>query len=240
MPFSVLRPSFRRRIKLIIGELFLGPIYIRAIFAFLVSVILGAVSYIRNPPERQDEIFDLGVYSLIYGAWIIFCAPMLLATINVRLVLQTVHIVARVSTRSVPSVNPFFNVRLVFQWSVPSVNPFFNVRLVFQWSVPSVNPFFNVRLVIQWSVPSVNPFFNARLVFQTVHIVARVSSPLTEGKDPFFNVRLVFQTVHIVVRESSMFPRLTLSLTSGWCFRPCTSVNSFFNVRLVFQTVHIG
>ena len=159
LPFSVLRPSFRRKVKQIIGDLFLGPIYIRAIFAFLVAVILGAVSYIRNPPERQDEIFDLGVYSLIYGAWIIFCAPMLLATINVRLVVQTLHIVARVSTRSVPSVNPFFNVRLVFQWFVPWVNSFFNARLVFQRSVPSVIPFFIVRLV-----------------FQTVHIVARVST----------------------------------------------------------------
>ena len=56
------------------------------------------------------------------------------------------------------------------------------------WSVPSVNPFFNVRLVFQWSVPSVNPFFNVRLVFQTVHIVVRVSSPLTEGKDTFLSL----------------------------------------------------
>ena len=96
--------------------------------------------------------------------------------------------------------------------------------------------------MFQWSVPSVNPFFNARLVFQTVHTVVIVSSPLTEGKDHFFNVRLGFQTVHIVTRISSMFPRLALSLTSGWCFRikPCTSVNPFFNVRLVFQTVHIS
>ena len=106
------------------------------------AVVLGAVSYIRNPPERQDEIVDLGVYSLIYGAWIIFCAPMLLATLNVRLVLQTMHIVARVSTRSVPSVNPFFNVRLVFQ----------TVHIVVRVSSPLTEgkyPFFNVKLGFQ-------------------------------------------------------------------------------------------
>ncbi|KAK7095014.1 uncharacterized protein [Littorina saxatilis] len=80
----------------IVKDLYNGPIYVRVVYVFVVAVALGGVSYYKHSPDDPVNITDLCVLSVIYGAWIVFCAPMLLATLNVRLVAQIVPVLFKV------------------------------------------------------------------------------------------------------------------------------------------------
>ncbi|KAL8602109.1 hypothetical protein ACOMHN_007378 [Nucella lapillus] len=79
-----------------IDNLFFGPYHVRIVLSLLVGCALMSVCSSLKQPERGQDWLELAVCCMAYGLWFVFCMPMLLATLNLRLLVQVLHVVLRV------------------------------------------------------------------------------------------------------------------------------------------------
>ncbi|XP_076436770.1 uncharacterized protein LOC143276204 [Babylonia areolata] len=91
-----LEKTFACRLRHAVDSMLYGPVHIRCAMSLLVACVLCLLCCRARQPQDGADWLDVAVSCVAVGLWLIFCVPMLLATVNVRLLSLVLQALFRV------------------------------------------------------------------------------------------------------------------------------------------------